>query len=62
MTVRIDDVRCLHTTDDAILVEIEGDKHWIPNGHVDDDSEVYRKGDEGELVISDWIAEQEGLG
>lgn len=59
--VRIEDVRCLRATDKAILVEIDGAQHWIPQSHIDEDSEVYSQGDEGTLVITEWIATQKGL-
>lgn len=49
-------------TDKALLVEIDGDEHWIPKSQIDDDSEVYQEGDEGELVVSMWLAEQKGIG
>jgi hypothetical protein len=61
MKVTIDDVICKAETDRAILVEIEGDDFWIPQSQVDDDSEVWRKGDEGTLVITEWIAKQKGI-
>ena len=61
MSVRIDDVVCTHATEKAILVEIDGDDHWIPQSQIDEDSEVWRKGDEGTLIISDWIAQQRAL-
>jgi len=60
--VRIEGVECLRETDKAILVDIEGDEHWIPISQVDDDSEVYSRGDIGDLVISEWIAKQKDLG
>ena len=59
--VYIDDVRCIRETDAAIQVVIEGAKHWIPKSQIDDDSEVNEEGDEGQLVITEWIAEQKGL-
>lgn len=34
---------------------------WIPKSHVDDRSEVYRSGDKGMIMISEWIAIQKGL-
>ena len=34
---------------------------WIPKSQVDDRSEVYKAGDKGALMISEWIAEQKGL-
>lgn len=62
MSVSIDDVVCKAATDKAILVVIEGEEYWIPQSQIDDDSEVWKKDDEGTLVISDWIAEQKGIG
>jgi len=60
-TVSYDDVECIHETDDAILVVVEGDEYWIPQSQIDDDSEVWKNGDEGTLVITEWIAEKKGL-
>ena len=54
-------VVCKKDTEKAILVEIDGEEHWIPLSQIDDDSEVYQEGDEGVLVISHWIAVQKGL-
>jgi hypothetical protein len=48
-------------TDGALLCRIDGDDAWIPKSHIHDDSEVYEKGHEGTLVISEWIAKQKGL-
>jgi len=61
MAVEFENVICKAETDKAILVEIEGEEVWIPQSQVDDDSHVWAKGDEGLLIISDWIAEQKGL-
>lgn len=61
MSVRINGASCLKATDKAILVEIDGQQYWIPQSQVTDDSEVWREGDEGTLVITDWIATQKGL-
>lgn len=54
-------VKCTNETEAAILVTIDGERHWIPKSHVDDDSEVYEKDTEGLLIISEWIATQKGL-
>lgn len=62
MSVTIDDVVCKAETASAILVVVDGDEIWIPQSQVDDDSEVYSKGDEGALVITDFIADKKGLG
>lgn len=46
----------------AILVDFgeEGEK-WIPLSQVHEDSEVFEKGDTGDLIISRWIAQQKEL-
>lgn len=46
----------------AILVEIEGEKTWVPKSQITDDSEVYSKvSGGGELIVSRWWAEKKGL-
>lgn len=52
---------CLRETDKAILVDIDGDQHWVPKSVVDDDSEVWEEGQEGELVIAGWFADKENI-
>lgn len=46
----------------ALLVEApEFEKgKWIPHSQITDDSEVYKVGTTGDLVVTDWLAEQEG--
>lgn len=61
LNVSIEDVVCKHATDKAILVEIDGEDFWIPQSQITDDSEVWKGGDEGTLVITEWIATQESL-
>lgn len=51
----------IHETPNAVLCLIEGEEHWIPKSHIHDDSEVWRKGQRGELFISEWLALQKGL-
>lgn len=53
--------KCTRATAKALLVVIDGKEHWIPQSHVHADSEVWQAGDEGTLVVSQWIAEQKGL-
>lgn len=60
--VTIRDVKVIKATDKALLVKIEDEEVWIPQSQIDDDSEVYKAGDEGDLVISQWIADQKGIG
>lgn len=59
--VRIDDVLCKASTAKAILVDIEGDEHWIPQTQVTYESEVWQKDDFGTLEITEWVAERKGL-
>jgi hypothetical protein len=56
-----EDAVCVRATDKAILVRIDGKEHWIPQTQVHADSEVFSEGDEGKLVVTQWIAEQKGL-
>lgn len=61
MAVRIEDAYAKAETDKALLVVIDGDQHWIPKSQITDDSEVYAEDHRGDLVITDFIAEQRGL-
>ena len=60
-TCRFEDVLCTYQTQKAIKVTIEDEEHWIPQSQVHDDSEVYKVGQRGTLVITRWIAQQRGL-
>ena len=59
--IRIDDVLIKKATTKAVLCSIDGDDIWILLSQLDDDSEIWKEGDEGTLVISDWIAAQKGI-
>lgn len=59
--VSFEDVACEAETEKAIKVLIDGEMHWIPKSLVHDDSEVWRDGDYGTLVIPEWFAAKEGL-
>lgn len=55
------DYTCTRETEKAILVEGgDGEETWIPKSQIDDDSEVYKKDTEGDLVISEFLAEKLG--
>lgn len=58
---RFEKARAKKETDRALLVEIDGEEHWIPKSQILDDSEVYEEGGEGVLVVTTWIAKQKGL-
>lgn len=45
----------------GLLVKLGEKEKWIPVSCIHDDSEVYRAGDEGLLVLKKWFAEREGL-
>jgi hypothetical protein len=61
-THEVDDVTVENETDKAILVKFEdGKKTWIPKSVIHDDSEVYKMGTDGTLIVKRWFAEKEGL-
>ncbi len=48
----------VHETDGAILVNYEGDETWIPKSQLEDWPDV---GESGEIIVTEWWAEKEGL-
>mgnify|MGYP001190379444 CR=1 FL=1 len=58
MSTEIECVR-VRETDNAVLIEVDGDNHWIPLSQVK--SMHFNMHEKGTIVISDWIAEQKGL-
>ena len=58
---RFEDVTALRETEMALLCEIDGKQVWIPKSQIHEDSEVYKMGTEGELVIPQWLAEEKEL-
>lgn len=54
-------VKCIEESTDAIKLQPkEGKAFWVPKSAVHDDSEVYKDGDEGTLIVKDWLAEKRG--
>ena len=53
------DVEIIATTDDAVLVEIEGSEEWIPRSQIEVGYD-WEKGDTGEMQISEWLCGQRG--
>ena len=53
----------LHQTDDAILLEIEGDEYWIPKSLIENLSMVdgVVQGEEVAIELPTWFAEKEGV-
>ena len=49
-------------TDKALLCVFEdGREEWIPKSQILPDSQVQAKGDDGEIAIPRWLAEEKGL-
>lgn len=51
----------LHSTDKALLCDFGDSQQWIPHNHIHDDSDVYKPGDKGEILVTEWIAREKGL-
>jgi hypothetical protein len=53
------------TTDLALLlVDADDNEHWIPKSQIDPDGGIDAEsepGDEGELIIPEWLAVEKGL-
>lgn len=61
-SVSFENVRALRATELALKCNIDGEEEvWIPQSQITSDSEVWREGDEGKLVVTRWIAEQKNL-
>ncbi len=59
--VACEDCYCKKDTGQALLINFgDDDEAWVPSSQIHDDSEVYREGDEGRLVVTRWIAEKKG--
>lgn len=59
--VSLEDTICVGETTDAIECEIGGEKFWFPKSTVLENSEVHGEGDEGTLLVMEWIATEKGL-
>lgn len=67
--ITLTDVLCKADTAKALLiVDCDGSENWIPRSHIkkfnpDDGGEttIGGKDDEGDLVITEWIAKQKGI-
>lgn len=61
--VRIPGCRATQATDKAVHVVFpDGAERWVPQSVIDDDSEVWKAGGEGVLVVSKWYADRKGIG
>lgn len=53
-------VRADSTRYNLCVLRAEEEEYWIPKSVIDDDSDVWEKGDEGDCVIKEWFAEKQG--
>lgn len=51
---------CVKETADALCVAVDGEEIWFPKSQIHDFSEVTEEGDEGDFVITVWLARQRG--
>lgn len=58
----IENAKVLYEKPKSLLVTapILDEPTWVPKSHVTDDSEVYKIGTTGDLIVTDWIAEKKG--
>lgn len=61
-TISFPNVRALDSNSKGVLVAIDGEERWVPQSVIHDDSEVWRKGDEGVLVLCEWWVAEVLLG
>ena len=58
----IEDAECVHETEKAIFVEasVFDEPVSIPKSVIHDESEVWKDGQTGDLVVKMWFAEKKG--
>lgn len=58
----VKDARVKVETDKALLIEAAEfeDDQWVPKSQITDESEVWEAGQEGSLIVTEWIAVQKG--
>jgi len=61
--VEFNDVKVIKASERAILCRCDDwyADEWIPLSQISDDSDVFEEGDEGLLIVTEWIATQKGL-
>ena len=46
----------------GLLVQFDDlDEEWLPKSQISEDSEVYKEGTSGTLIVSKWIADKKNL-
>lgn len=60
----VEDAVCIRESDSgkAILVRapVFEEPEWIAKSQITEDSEVYKTGTSGTLIVTEWLAEQKG--
>lgn len=60
--VKLGPGKAKHETEKALLVKLydhaERGELWIPKSQIDEDSEVFEKGNEGEVIVTRWWAQR----
>lgn len=63
--ISIGEAICVRETEKSIFVQMDPGKrsehHWIPQSQVHDDSDVWKVGQRGQLIIKRWWAEEKGF-
>lgn len=59
--VEFPDAKVKRTTPSALLVEVDGRKVWVPRSQLLEENDVSEEGEEGLLVIPEWLAIERGL-
>jgi hypothetical protein len=59
--LRFPGVKCIAEGPRSILVLIGDEKKWIPQALIHADSEVWKRGQEGTLVLPEWFVIERGL-
>jgi hypothetical protein len=57
----VEDVRVRTETRTALLVAVGPRLIWVPKSQILEESEVWGEGDEGTLVIPEWLAIERGI-
>lgn len=62
MSHAIENARAVGSTDKGLWISADDfdENEFIPQSQIDDDSEVYKEGHEGTLIVSDWFARKRG--
>lgn len=45
----------------SVLCEIEGEQYWLPKSQLDVERGIGKEGEEGDLVVAEWIAMEKGI-